>query len=285
MATIVSKAGKIDQLIVYLGDSTIWDGQNGQQLESRWRGTRANLEAKAFELMFAGGVRNWRLSPETDPWWQLSVIYQGDGLYTGQSVTGLSTVWSVESLEFQHDAWLHPRILAEWAKLTGTAEEKMVAQNRVTTVVNAFLKSNRNVLLFYDTDGTLISSEKATLDVVVSDITGYGMSATPFLELMDSLSKQHTSFNVSSVALRKVVTATKGAIFKADLVGINAVYKTATLEAAESIPATIKFSLPTSGSWLKKGPKCEQQSNGTWIITQEWWYADSWDTFLYGEAT
>jgi hypothetical protein len=38
--------------------------------------------------------------------------------------------------------------------------------------------------------------------------------------------------------------------------------------------------MPATGEWLARNGTKEQQSNGKWVITQEWWHLAEW-SWLY----
>jgi len=84
--------------------------------------------------------------------------------------------------------------------------------------------------------------------------------------------------------LRHTVVITSNSTIQPVLTNVGKVYSTAALQSAENIPGTIKFSLP-DGYWLKRTPTVDQYGTDKWQITQEYWHADSYSTFLYEEAT
>jgi len=56
----------------------------------------------------------------------------------------------------------------------------------------------------------------------------------------------------------------------------------AQLDTHEGFVSTaVPFGVPATGAWLKIPATVEQQQNGTWVATNQFWHADAWSTTLY----
>ena len=93
------------------------------------------------------------------------------------------------------------------------------------------------------------------------------------------------SFPVSQYVLRRTGTVSITWNGQFAMTNVGKVYaSTSDLETAESVPAGLKFILPT-GEWLKRTPSVRQERDGRWNITNEFWHADSWADVLYDYVT
>ena len=100
------------------------------------------------------------------------------------------------------------------------------------------------------------------------------------------IKKKTQGYTISQYVLRRVQTIDPAWTSQIDATNANNYYSsTANLLAAEpNIPTIIIPTFP-AGMWLKRTPKIQQQSNGKYEATQEWWHADSWSSLFYNLAT
>lgn len=93
------------------------------------------------------------------------------------------------------------------------------------------------------------------------------------------------SFPVSQYVLRRTGTVSIDWNGQFAMTNVGKVFTSTTqLETEESVPAALKFILP-SGQWLKRTPSVRQERDGRWQINNEWWHADTWSDVLYDQVT
>lgn len=126
----------------------------------------------------------------------------------------------------------------------------------------------------------LIRKFQANPETVVTDV----VSADGILFLKE-LREGTNGYPLSQYVLRRTQTIDPAWSDTVDTTNVGKYYATtATLTAAETIPATIKFTMDEA-AWLKRTPTVTQQNNGKFEATQEWWGAPAWSALLYDLAT
>ena len=133
---------------------------------------------------------------------------------------------------------------------------------------------------------------KAQETLRINDETGYnilegifqGDSKELFIRLVRGWPE---SFFEDQWVLRntKIVEPPPAGTAKPAYVNLNRIFPTkALLIQKEKIPVgKFPFDIP-EGQWLKRKPHAEEQSDGKWIITQEYWHGDLIDDFIYKTA-
>src|SRR5438876_1523946 len=109
------------------------------------------------------------------------------------------------------------------------------------------------------------------------------MDALFLAEFMGMLARGVQNFETTQYVLRRVQTAPAGATLKANDKNVLKVFKSGNppdgsdvpfidIVIAENIPDTIRWEMP-EGFWTKQTPTVEQQGDGRYQITQEWWHS------------
>ena len=89
---------------------------------------------------------------------------------------------------------------------------------------------------------------------------------------LDAIALGKTTLSVSQISLRRtrVISGFDSAL--TFLSNANKVYSRAQLIAAFAPPSGVQSEMPANGEWLARNGIKEQQANGKWVLTQEWWH-------------
>lgn len=260
-----------------------------------------------------GEVRGYSYNPRTG--WQQIVVYTGtpsqieivsanaisngysvryvpdsNGTYATLEVTygaaetqdpavPLSDEWSLVGNDLEKSIFEHPNLLARqdgWS-----SDDKLIFR----TIAEANARG----------DGQSFIEQLADLEVRQDG------AVVLLEEIKDELAKGVEAFTVSQFVLRHTTVITSNSTIKPNNSNVGKVFKTGSpsplknwqgsdVEAPDitsdgiTIPDTIKFTMP-DGYWLKRTPSVEQYGTDKWQVTQEYWHADTYSTFLYKPAT
>lgn len=237
-----------------------WDPRTGDVVVRKWRGTPA-LVAQQAQLARNAGQR-YEVSEEDEGGYHvLRVTYQSPGGADPDPSQPLADLWTLLGNQLEKSLW-------EIDKVQDQLE----------------LLSSQDLVQFKADVDSVLRGDMVVSDVI-SGLSGTGVDTTIAEGLVKSLARGVESKSVSSYVLRRVLIVPYNSTLRPAYTGVNKIISTTNLQAgsdpgATSIPTTLLFSLP-SGYWLKQTPTVEQQSSGTWSITQEWWHADKYDSFVY----
>ena len=219
--------------------------QNGWTNTRRWRGPRAQM--LAFQAFIAQSAEQTRLqSPDSDFPIVEAEFSTAPGGGAAPTVQ-LNVKWNLTSNQLAKDIFTHPKYLA-----------------------------------LPPADQTALAAVRKDLDDARrGSIPGTG-DAAEFLNLI--LSKVET-YSLFQHVLRRVAIVPRNWNGSVANTNVGKVYAdSARLIADEGVPTTLTFTLP-AGMWLKLAPSMEQQQDGRWQHTQEFWHADVWSALLYDRVT
>lgn len=134
-----------------------------------------------------------------------------------------------------------------------------------------------------------LSAKSNNYDVALAYLTALhagtsleGHAAALFKRLV---SGKPESFLVSQYVLRGTTTYPRGVKIEKDQRNLDKFYPdTPTLAALEKLPSDLPFTIPT-GVWFKHGFQADEQSDGKWVVVEEWLHADAIDDWVYEQAT
>jgi len=233
-----------------------WNPRTGYQQVVVYTGTPAELETLSANAI-SNGYSVRYVPDQQGGYSSLEVTY--GAAETQDPAVPLSDEWSLIGNDLEKSIFEHPSVTSE--QETWEPSEKV----NFKAAIEAALRG----------DGTTAAD---LLDPLPAGSVQLADS------LYDELAKGVEAYTVSQFVLRHTVVITSNSTIQPVLTNVGKVYSTAALQSAENIPGTIKFSLP-DGYWLKRTPTVDQYGTDKWQITQEYWHADSYSTFLYEEAT
>ena len=230
-----------DNQLIELEPERSYSVRDGWRTVRRWRGTKEAVQLFIPSLLIDG--TNIRIIPDEGP----TAIIEGwfDNAQDGSAVTDdsqIQTTWSIVNNAFEQS-------------IIETAEfEALPADEQ--TAVREFLNGDityGDALLATTADGE---------------------------EFVHAINAGKVGIEVSSICLRRIKVVSGFDSVTAYLSNANKVYSRAQLISAFNPPAGVQSEMPADGEWLARNGTKEQQSNGKWVITLEWWHLPSW-SWLY----
>ena len=230
-----------DNQLIELEPERSYSVRDGWRTVRRWKGTKEAVNLFIPTLLIDG--TNVRVIPDEGP----TAILEGwfDNAQDGSSVTDaaqIQTTWSI--------------------------------------VNNAFEQSIIETTNF----AALDSDSKTAIRQFINGEIEYGpaflscsSAGEPFI---NAINAGKVGIEVSSICLRRTKVVSGFDSATAYLSNANKVYSRAQLISAFSPPAGVQSEMPATGEWLARNGTKEQQSNGKWVITLEWWHLAEW-SFLY----
>ena len=250
-----------------------WDPRTGGSITRRFKGDQTLIAALALTHKRAG-ARIELTPPEEGGFSELRATYGAAD--TQPPTEPLADIWTLLGNDLEKDLWTHPKIRAEIAKADNPQDVATVRGE-----IEMLIKGDQEVT---HSDGQVYALEFPHIWTYHISTLGTGMVEDTWKQFVGALSRGETSYVVSQWVLRHSLVVAANTVIKPALTNIDKIFSNAALVASENIPGTIKFDLPT-GQWLKKAPTVEQESADKWRITQEWWYAEEWDSWVYDIAS
>ena len=226
-----------------------WSSTTGFRATRKFRGLKEDILGMVPMLQMAGF--SFRISPDEDGPMSECVMTAPDAQAgaDASAETELTPLWTVAGNDIEKDLESHPK----WIDLAVSTREN--------------LRDFKN-------------GSKKEGDVVVAEADLTSSDAADFYDLIKAGT---TSYTISQIVVQRTMTVSPSYAGAIAMTNVNRIYSKAGLTSAESIPGTIVFSL-LAGYYLKRTPTITQQPNGRFQITNEWWYADTWSTLLYGDV-
>lgn len=253
-----------------------WHPRTGWSITRRWTGNPAALDTIQAQLL-ADGVPIDRDPGERGGFGRISGTFGAD---TDQPEDQpLSDNWSLVGNDLEKTLWELPQVVAETSKIPGDDTTKIQRLARLKADIDALVRGQTT------TTGDTGEEIDLTVDQLMLVVAALGMSTTVFLGLMKSMAAGVESWSVSQFVLRNVRVLAKnfGSSLKPNYDNVGKVLTTATLKQQEQVPSVLPFDIP-EGVWLKRTPTADYESADKTVVTREFWHADSYDKFVYGEA-
>jgi len=252
--------------------------------------TELTYEGKqAAMYALAGAFKGKRtIEHKEGPFWRLTITIQGLQLDPSVPVdpnSQITTIYELDSAIIEKDIWQLPKValaldsIADTAtRLRFRADVEALARGELSTVDPA--NPSRTIPL-----------NVASINALLTN-AGVVFPGTLLNDLLQSFGKGVNSYPLSSFVLRKTQIAPAEATVIPQFYGSNQIWTTRTLLSQESaMPASISGAIGqflSQGYWLKNAPKVAQRSDertGARVeIATEWTYADSYSTFIFGQA-
>lgn len=123
-------------------------------------------------------------------------------------------------------------------------------------------------------------------DNLNSTATGSSGQATIAQALFDLYVKGTEVIQVVQYVIERVSILPANYSTQWPTTNVNKQFTLAQLDTLEGfISTSVPFGVPATGAWLKIPAQVEQQQNGTWVATNQFWHADTWSATLYPAVT
>lgn len=192
-----------------------------------------------------------------------------------QGDVDLSDTWAVRPIEEQREIWLDELVVAQMATLA-SADVKA----RFKADIEAMVRGERARPEVYDSAGTMTEDSYylTTADIIEkAGKTGDAAFTIMTLALVEDLSNGATAQFVATAALIRTSIRPAGTSLQPVFAYVNNFATTANLIAYETtMPVNLVTALNASLSnyyWQMKMPTMEQQDDGRWRFTREYWGA------------
>lgn len=237
-----------------------FDPRSGIYSIRKWRGTPAavSLQADAAKLL---GLK-YDVTPDRDEGGYNTIRVWYGAIETQNPDEPLSDLWSLDGNQIDKSLWNIAKVKDTLANLSVSDVSKV--KKDVEDVVSGEADFTADDIL----NGLPLTVDKK----IISD-------------LISALCRGEESKPISQYVLRRVRTVPFNTNIKPNYTGVNKIITTASLKAAgdpgaKSIPGTLLFELP-EGFWAKQTPTVRQVTSTTWEITEEWWFAERYDPFVW----
>jgi hypothetical protein len=248
----------------------------------------------------------------------------GESLPSAADVSQFSSLWTLQASDLEKDILYCPLMVAVNAILetASTGRSKGFAtriskavqlysakKDRDDGIISDYFKKEFRLAgnsTTYPSSGDVIWYIKDD-EVPWTSITSYDTTytttyAAKLQSLAEEMLKGVTGFPVSQFVLRNVKktqwTANVNTYFTNYYVDTNTMWNTKQinymmfLDTYDSISTgllpligTICTRFGNTAKWLYRTPTVQQNQNGSWTITREWWKADAYNEVLYNDST
>jgi len=240
-----------------------WDPRTGWQSVVKYVGLPGDLDG-IFETWRAAGARP---EMEPDPEGKYTTLTVRLGYLPGETPSAVySDLWSMAGNDLEKSLWESDLIQAA---IFGTP-----------THAGMGLSADQLAQLKFDLEEFLAGRISLA---EVRNLPASGDARTVIDLYLTERLRGVESFPVSQYVIRRITTFPKLLGLKPDLTRVGRMIRKDNFRALEGMPWDVPFDLP-DGFFLKRTPTSEQISSDKSAITQEWWHADTYSNFIYGEA-
>jgi hypothetical protein len=178
----------------------------------------------------------------------------------------LADTWNLAYNEIQRTLWLKPEVKALFAGATRDQWALFKAD------LESYISGNRT---YTDENGV---EQPLTLTGLKAIAESWGADGADIDDLFDSFCEGSDSHVVSLPVIRRRTVLPSNTTFEPALNNVGSIYRTSSLLAAETtIPTNLSNSISahfSGGYWLRKAPTMDQQEDGRWLYTEEYWYVE-----------
>lgn len=235
-----------------------WNPRAGYSQVVLYTGTPSELEAIA--LIAKNNNYTHRYLPDAQGSYSTLEVTYG-AAETQDPAEPLSDEWSLVGNDLEKSIFEHPSVTSQ--------QEGWSVQEKLDFKAISEASARGNADSVTEIRERLIESKKTAASDLLDKVA-------------TELAKGVEAFPVSQYVLRRNQVITNNSSIKPTLDNVGKVYTTSAVKNSYGIPDTIKFSLP-EGFWLKRTPTVEPTGQDKYIITQEFWHADEYSVFLYGD--
>jgi hypothetical protein len=193
----------------------------------------------------------------------------------------LADIWGVTYNEFTIDAWLNPTVKNEMAK--ATPDDQRTWKDMVTQYLGGATSYDLATSAPGPGDPAPPTTPTGLSLASLAFYAGeFGMDEVVMNNFVTSLVSGTVDILVSFPTLHRHVVRPSNTNLSPVFTNVGNIYSTdGLLEFEPTIPANLTVDLP-QGWWLRKTPTAEQQDDGRWHYSVEYWFAGTDpDFFIY----
>lgn len=232
-----------------------------------------NVVTRVFDLV-NGGYTGTAEPREGNPLTEIQYEVQaGSGGGTTTPETVISDIYELVGNDIEKSLWELPYVKAEFFRLTGVDyyEKAAFIKRMVEDKIRGSLTTT-------DNNGTEISLLPDA--IFRGHFSALGLNPEVFVGLIASFASGVEAFPKAHFVLRRTRKLPPITNLTPSINLANKIFTKVQLVSLLNPPATIKFSIP-DGYWQYKTPSMTQQTDGTWQLNEEFWWADAFDPFVY----
>jgi len=236
--------------------------QKGWKTSRKWQGPENAINALAATLVAeSGSFVNITISPREAGLAELSATF--DDLQDGNEPAAESSgepyadndQWSLQGNDYEKDIWSHPSVSA--LATTAKGDYDWLRKNLPPIQKNG---TWQDILDVWDSYTWVDSVTTKNLFKMFRD----GVEA----------------YSVSQYVLRRSRTIRNAAQGTVSVGHVGYQFTISDLQSHEGLPGTLKFAMPSGGTWIKRTPSVTFDGNKI-SVENEFWHADDWNTLLY----
>jgi hypothetical protein len=258
--------------IIELKPEISFDPRSGYSIVRRWRGTEYQIDLLATSYEFRG-FRVERTPSDNGGKSFLRVYFGAEETWPPDKP--LVDKWSKRGNNLEKSLWSLPKVKAELAKVTNPQDYGKVALLKAD--VEGFAKGDTKTT---DDKG---KSQLLNLAWIDAECNSVGMDLNVIHGLIGAFARGEEAFPVSQFVLMRTQIITFNSTIEPDETNVDKIFTTSGMKTLfPSIPDKIKNQMK-EGFWLKQTPTEDQVASDKIQIEYEWWFAEYYDPFIYGD--
>jgi hypothetical protein len=258
--------------IIELKPEISFDPRTGYSIVRRWKGTEYQIDLLATFYEFRG-FRVERTPNDNGGKSFLRVYFGADETWNPD--VPLIDKWSKRGNDLEKTLWALPHVRAELDKVTNPDDYGQLALFKAD--LEGFVRGETQTT---DVDG---KKQKLTIQFILDSANSVGMNLEVIKGLIGAFARGEEAFPVSQCVLIRTQIITTSSPIEADETNVDKVFTTDGMKSLfPTIPNKIKNQM-RPGYWLKKTPTEDQVGSDKIQIDYEWWFAEFYDRFIYGD--
>lgn len=264
------------------------DPRTGPTITYQWRGRQAEVEEVEVAQIALGRRTELKIPADSATAWVLDVTAGAED--TQPENEPLSNQWSLKRNLVEQEIWRHPKIKTI---LDGLLESVPLGADDPEGIRQGIARMKRDFDAFVKGDEKTETNTEREIDLTQDVLAGHlillGLDRVPgavntFMEFLNARLQGVDSFPTYSWVLKRTTVVARNTGLRPDKDNVGKMFTKDTLKSQEDLddPGIIG-DLP-DGYWLKIPAEVERTAADKWTFEQEYWHAETFSKFLYGEA-
>ena len=251
-----------------------YDPRTGHSFSRRWRGTPQEISNLAASYKFAGYLVE-ETYPDSGGYAHLRVVFSAAADHPLDQP--LADQWVRVGNDLEKSLWHLPHVQSAFSAVNFADETTLQKVSAFKADVEAYVRGERKTFDEAGDEQTLnmayLRSEAGDINFDLAILNG----------LIAAFARGQEAFPVSQTALQRTLIVAGNTTLRPSTENVNKMFTTEGMASLyPSLPPIIKDELEL-GYWLKKTPTTAQVKSYTFEIRYEWWFAEDYDRFVYGE--